>query len=226
MAAATAALAAFPGGWGGAVLTADLGTVRERLKILVLCDMSNSGGGAGLASAGPANATRAELIRALGRHLKDEDGVRVASFGDRFLLSPDWVSGFSAIWRAFESVAQPWGERSPIWDAIYSSVDAFDGTAARRIIFVVSDGKASGNIHGFEEALNRTMKGNVAVYAANVVGRRTRGLLAEQPGHPAARLKKIAEATKGAYGETVATKALPTFFENVLRRLRGSHSTP
>jgi hypothetical protein len=219
MVAAMAALGALPAGSGGSLLSPNLDTAGERLKILILCDTSNSVGGAGLASAGPVNATRAELIRALGRRLNDTDAIRVASFGDRFLLSPGWASGFAAIWEAFERITQPSGDRSPIWDAIYSSVDAFEETPGRRVIFLVSDGKASGNVHGFDEALDRARRGKVAVFAANVVGRNSRGLQADQPGHPAARLKKLAEAMNGDYAEMVTTKALPEFFGNVLRRL-------
>lgn len=54
----------------------------------------------------PGRSTRfvPKLIRALDRRLYDANAVRVASFGDRFPLSPSWVSGFGATWKAFVEV--------------------------------------------------------------------------------------------------------------------------
>ncbi len=200
---------------------ADVAVEDAPLNLLIICDASKSGGGANLVSAGPVNHTRAELIRAISRHLTDDDRVRIATFGDRLVLSPTWTRGFDSIWEAFESVARPLGDKSPVWDAIYVFVDAFEGRPGRRVIFLVADGKASGNVHGFDAAVDRARTDNVTVFAANVVSRNSRGEQADQPNHPAARLKRIAQATHGDYAEPV-TRSLPAFFGNVVKKLNTS----
>jgi hypothetical protein len=207
-------------------IAADRPLALERLRIVILCDASASGGGGGarLVAPGPNNRARAELIRALDRHLKGGSAVRVASFGDRYLASPAWVSTSAGIGRAFERVLQPYGDQSPLWDAVYSAAETLEETSERRILFIVSDGKASGNVRGFEEAFVRIRKANVTVHVANDTGRRGGNLKADEPGHPAARLKEIAHATGGEYGEPTLNE-LPGFLAGILSRL-GQANTP
>src|SRR6185295_12955972 len=100
-----------------------------------------------------------------------------------------------------DSVVQTEGDQSPVWDAIYSSIELFDDGPERRILFVLTDGKASGNVHGFDEARRRVQEAKVVVYAANsgqTLHVKPHDDLADRP---AARLRALAEATGGEYAE-------------------------
>jgi hypothetical protein len=152
---------------------------------------------------------------------KMADQIKVASFAQRFLLSPLWVKSESDIQRAFEQVLQPDNVGpSPIWDAVVASIEAFGPEASRRTLLLVSDGRASGNAHGFDEAVERAKAARVTVFACHVVALSQRSLEADRPGDPAFRLKQLAVSTGGRYSEPTlreVTRAIADLLANPRR---------
>lgn len=164
--------------------------------------------------------TRDEVARTVAANLDADTNVRVASFGERILLSSSWVRTRADIQWAFESVTQSRDSPSPIWDGVYSVVEALEASPDRRVILLFSDGKASANIHGFAEALERARRSAVTVNVVVVVASKTKTLEADRPGDPAERLKKMADATGGRYVERNLTE-VPAYCGDFVRALRG-----
>jgi hypothetical protein len=159
---------------------------------------------------------RDQAIRALVDTAGGLIDVRLASFGERILLSPGWARTVPEVRKAFDSVWQPGGP-SPIWDAVVRVVDALEPGVRSTAILLVSDGKASANALGFDEARARAGSASVRVFVAAMNAPFGRRLNQSRPGDPTLRLKQLAETTGGQYIET-ALDDLPT----TLARLVGA----
>lgn len=161
------------------------------------------------------------LIGAVADNLDPGAEVRVLSFGTGLRLSPRWMRA-----RAELAAAMDCGETlngpSPIWDAVYRGVEVLEERTAPRTILMVTDGRSSANVRGFQEALDRARQGGVRINIGFVrtelmsSSRRLLTLNADRPGDPAERLKKLTEATGGRYAE-LSVQDLPAFFAEVVR---------
>jgi hypothetical protein len=158
---------------------------------------------------------RNEVSRAIADNAGPATVVRIASFGTRVLISPAWVKTAGDILAAFGNVTQEGGP-SPIWDGVYASVQALEGASERKQILLISDGKASANLHGFEETRDFAKLAAVTITAVYVLSNKR-----IEPGEPdpTDRLKSLADATGGRYAEK-SPKELPAYCGTVVKALR------
>ena len=166
------------------------------LKIVWLDDCSVSVGG-GLFQVRSRRKT--EMIQAVSRRLRSADGMTVGTFCTDIRIAPGWWRSTQELSRAVDQVVQPAGAPSPIWDAVHRAVERLSQETAKRAVFLVSDGKSSGNLLGFEEAAGLATRRSVIVFATQVVGSGSRQ---PRPGDAAEYLLRLAELTGGKYAET------------------------
>lgn len=161
------------------------------------------------------------LVQAVADNLGPGTEVRVLSFGTGLRLSPGWMRARSELGAAMEC-GDTLNGPSPIWDAVYRAVEVLEERPGPRAILMVTDGKSSANVHGYEEVLERSKQGGVRVhigFARTELMRSSRKPLtlnADRPGNPAERLKKLAEGTGGKYAE-MSVWDLASFFTEVAR---------
>lgn len=162
-----------------------------------------------------------ELIKEWTKNLGRSTDVRVLSFGSGLRVSPAWMrtrDELSAAMECGDTLNGP----SPIWDAVHRGVEVLEERTGPRAILMVTDGKSSANVRSYQEALERSKHSGVRVnigVARTELWRTSRKpvtLNANRPGDPAERLKKLAEATGGKYGE-MSVWDLPSFFAEVAR---------
>ena len=144
-----------------------------------------------------------ESLRAAARVLGPNAGVRVATFGETMNVSPTWERTSEAVVAAVDSVVVEGRLRSPIWDAVYQGAGLLEATADRRVIVLISEGRATGNVHGFDEAVDRARQLGVVIHVACPAESESppKTLQADRPNDPCTRLKRLAEATGGRYAE-------------------------
>jgi len=144
-----------------------------------------------------------ESLRAAARVLSADAVVRIATFGETLKVSPTWEHTSEALVAAVDSVVVEGRLRSPIWDAVYQGAGLLETTADRRVIVLISEGRATGNVHGFDEAVDRARQIGVVVHVACPAEGESppKTLRADRPNDPCTRLKRLAEATGGRYAE-------------------------
>ena len=144
-----------------------------------------------------------ESIKAAAAALGPNASMRVATFGETFKVSATWERASDALVSAVDNVVVEDRGRSPVWDAVYGGVDLLEATPDRRAILLISSGRATGNVHGFDEALDRARLSRVVVHAAcpSHGDSFPKTLDADNPNSPCARLKRLADATRGRYSE-------------------------
>lgn len=182
----------------------------QPIRLIVMLDVSGSMEG------------NLALLRAaaeqLFARLRQDDGVRVGTFGSEIAISPSFARDVETLRSELPDTVAP-NAPTPLWRAIDEAMDAFggEGGEARRVILVLSDGKDSGPI-GFREryvsqaeVIDRARHDDVMIYA---VGMRSRGSRPMQPGIgpgglqaaltadlPDPGLALVAEQTGGGYAE-------------------------
>jgi hypothetical protein len=94
------------------------------------------------------------------------DRARIGRVGGAIALGPETADS-RALRRAAKAVIEPRAADrsgpSPIWDAVVEAVTALGGVEGRRAIILITDGRATGNRHGLEEAASVAVAANVAV---------------------------------------------------------------
>jgi len=179
--------------------------------------------------------------------LRPGDRVRFGVFGGTPLVITDaatgWREGVRAATRVLDQLdafpgvptqvfpveavaAQPTSQPalrlgpSPIWDAVDAAVVSLEEEAGRRAILLLTDGRATGNVHGLEEVLQRAVRAAVFVSAISEAA----VLDIEQGGgraariRPGAALKWLAENTGGSFN----TLADPTLAGSGMRDRGGA----
>jgi hypothetical protein len=147
--------------------------------------------------------------------------VLVLSFGTGLHVSGGWVRTRTELAAAMDCGDTRNGP-SPMWDAVYRAVEILVARPGARAILMVTDGRASANVHGYQEGLDRAIQAGVRVNIAFArtelfrTGRPPITLNANRPGDPAERLKKLADGTGGKYGE-MSVWDLQKFFADVAR---------
>jgi hypothetical protein len=203
----SAVIAALVGAWCVGVGVA-VQPSASPVKILVLLDAGPTMGWlthlyvpAGVQPTGGSPAV--ESIKAAAAALGPNASMRVATFGDTFKASRTWERTSDALVAALDNVVVDDRGRSPVWDAVYGGVDVFEATPDRQVIVLISSGRATGNVHGFDEALDRVRSSRVVVHAAcpSHADSFPKTLDADNPNSPCARLKRLADATRGRYSE-------------------------
>lgn len=161
------------------------------------------------------------LVQAVADNLGPNADVRVLSFGRGLRLAPAWARTRTELATAMDC-GDTLNGPSPIWDAVYRGVEVLEERTGPRTILMVTDGRSSANVRGFQEALDRATQGGVRVNIGFVrtelmsSSRRLLTLNANRPGDPAERLKKLTDATGGRYAE-LSVQDLPAFFAEVAR---------
>jgi len=90
---------------------------------------------------------------------------------------------------------------SPIWDALWTTAELLEREPGHRAMVLITDGKTSGNVHGFAETLHELCLRRIAV---SVIAEGAREFIPQGPNlgvsvRPDARLRQLAEETGGAF---------------------------
>jgi VWFA-related protein len=99
--------------------------------------------------------------------LRPGDRVRVGSIAGSVELQPSFSASradiLQAVSRAFKRPDEDLFGRSPVWDAVWTAAEAVSAEPGRRAIVLVSDGRATGNLHSRIEAGQRAVRADAAV---------------------------------------------------------------
>ena len=121
------------------------------------------------------------------------DRVRLGVFGKTIALTPEPVSGAALTQAAAEfGASDAVGGGSPVWDAIDRAATTLDGSAHRRGIIVVTDGRSTANRIGFSDIVQRLERERLPVFIVMLDLKR-----AEFP-DPGVRMRELADRTGGA----------------------------
>lgn len=205
----------------------------QPIRLVVMLDVSGSMSG------------NLPLLRAasdqLFARLREDDGVRVGTFGAEVEISPAFTSDRAALRQALpDAIAAD--APTPLWRSLDEAMNAFAEPADERrpVILVLSDGRDSGPI-GFRqryvsqvEVIDRARKDGVMIYA---IGMRSRGARAPmQPGLgrgglqsmltddlPDPGLARVAEESGGGYLEINVRDDLGAAFARVADELHSQY---
>ena len=110
---------------------------------------------------------------------------------------------------------------SPLWDGVQTAVEALELEWRRRAIVMVTDGRATGNVHGMAYVMGHAIAASVSI---NIVAVPT-GMFLPQGGTAAARvrpsawLEEMAGATGGAYAEIGSVGDVAPYLVRSISRL-------
>ena len=170
--------------------------------------------------------------------LRPDDGVRLGTFGHDVSISPTFTRDPRELQSSLPRAIAP-DAPTPLWRAIDRAMDAFgdDGSEARRVVLVLSDGKDSGPISFREryvsqvEIIDRSRVDDVMVYGIGMRSRSSRppaigpgglqaALMADLP-DPG--LALVAEQTGGGYTEIRFGQDLGAAFAHVADELHSQY---
>ena len=199
----------------------------QPIRLVVMLDVSGS-------MEGNLSLLRASAAQLFAR-LRQDDAVRVGSFGHDVTISPTFTRDPAELTAALPSMIAP-DAPTPLWRAIGEALDAFgDGDDRRKVVLVLSDGKDSGQFSFRQrpvsqaDVIDRARRDDVMIYG---IGMRSRSrqsapigvgpgglqgaLLAELPDPGLAR---VAEETGGGYIEIRGGQDLGAAFAGVADEL-------
>ncbi len=198
----------------------------QPIRIIVMLDVSGSMRG------------NLPLLRAgceqLFTRLLPSDQARVGTFGQEIVISPTFTSDAGALRAALPTIIDP-DAPTPLWRGIDQAMNAFEGTDARRVVLVLSDGKDAPGFRKFGEKyigqleiVDRAQREEVMIYG---IGLRSRGtpmvggsvrdmLVADLP-DPA--LGTTALETGGGYFEILPRDDLGAAFARVAEELHSQY---
>jgi hypothetical protein len=154
----------------------------------------------------------------------------VAPLWDRYLRvfgNSSWQHDSAWNWRAaitvtaatFEHVEQVC-HPSLIWDGVCAAAEALADAPGRRILILVTDGRATGNRLGFADALDRVRQTGTVVHAIRVNPRVGQGGWIEDLSvDPSDNLKALAKASGGTFLE-MREDRFPFLLGELIRRVR------
>jgi Ca-activated chloride channel homolog len=158
--------------------------------------------------------------------LAPEDRVHVGSFANQISIGPPLAGHprtlIAAVRKALDPREADTFGRSPVWDAVDAAVATLARASGRRAVLLVTDGRATGNRQGPEEAGALAIAAGVIV---SVVGEDWEMTLRQDGAtgvrvRPGIALEWIAKATGGLYVQDTATPAAPgPIFERLLADL-------
>ena len=153
------------------------------------------------------------------------DLVRVGGLARQLTLSPRFTTDRAELRRAARVVlAARDADRigpSPLWDGVQTAVEALELEWRRRAIVMVTDGRATGNVHGMAYVMGHAIAASVLI---NIVAVPT-GMFLPQDGMTAARvrppalLEEMAGATGGAYAEIGSVGDVAPYLVRSISRL-------
>ena len=203
----------------------------QPIRVIVMLDVSGSMEG------------NLPLLRAasdqLFRRLLPHDAARVGAFGHEITISPSFTRDAAVLGATLPAQIAP-DAPTPLWRAVDEAVSAFDdGSDARRVVLVLSDGKDGGPI-GFRqrfvsqvEVIERAREEDVMIYA---IGMRSRGAPNARRGIgpgglremmtadlPDPGLARVAEETGGGYAEIRLGQDLVAAFAQIADELHSQY---
>lgn len=155
--------------------------------------------------------------------LRPGDRVRVGSIAGSVDLQPSFSSDradiLKAISRAYDRRDEDRFGRSPVWDAVWTAAEALSSEPGRRAIVLVTDGRATGNVHSWIEAEERAVLADAAVSG---IGAGARMIVPQLGGmaalvKPDVGLQRLASDSGGAYfagvrvGDDAPIQSAPIF---------------
>jgi Ca-activated chloride channel family protein len=210
----------------------------QPIRLIVLLDVSGS-------MQGNLPILREGTVELL-RHLREDDGVRLGTFGTDVEISATFTRDPRELERALPRAISP-DAPTPLWRAIDQALDAFQANASeggdeRPVILVLSDGKDSGPtgpasfrqpVASQSEVIERARRQGVMLYG---VGMRSRGARPQTPGigpgglqaalmsdFPDPGLARVAEETGGGYIEIRFGEDLAVAFAQVADELHSQY---
>lgn len=203
----------------------------QPIRLIVMLDVSGSMEG------------NLPLLRAasdqLFRRLLPHDAARVGTFGHDVTIGPEFTRDAAALGATLPEQIAP-DAPTPLWRAIDEAISAFDdGSDARRVVLVLSDGKDGGPM-GFRQrfvsqvqVIERARDQDVMIYA---VGMRSRGRANTRQGVgpgglqammtadlPDPGLARVAEETGGGYAEIRFGQDLGAAFAQIADELHSQY---
>ena len=167
---------------------------------------------------------RIELPRSLSAGLRQDAAVQFGSFGRTLLFSRVVGPDRAALTAAMAETEQDGGP-SPIWDAMSRASASLAARDGDRIVLLITDGRASGNVLGFDDALKHVLAAGVRVYVFDVhnatdLSEKNRRVL-DDPDGPNRDLRRIALNTNGEYIVVDRTNrtTLPRSVEKTVKEL-------
>jgi von Willebrand factor type A domain len=137
------------------------------LSVVLLLDVSDS---VGFGRTGFSRAADRSFVR----RLRPRDRGSIGAIARQTRVGA-WAAGDSPELReqARSALRTPDDLRSgpsPIWDAVDAALDALESEVGRhRAIVIVSDGRATGNVHGLTEVAERAMREGVSISAIAIM---------------------------------------------------------
>ncbi len=139
----------------------------QPVRLIVMIDVSGS-------MAGNLRLLR-QAAHELFVRLRDDDQVRVGTFGNEIAISPRFTHDAGELEAALPTDI-PTSARTPLWKAVDQAMTELSQADGRRVIAVLSDGKDSGPMFGqkFMTALDvsdRALREDVMIYGVGVHSR-------------------------------------------------------
>jgi Ca-activated chloride channel family protein len=140
----------------------------QPVRLIVLIDVSGS-------MSGNLRLLR-ESAHELFIRLRDDDKVRVGTFGNEITISPEFTHDEAALERALPTDI-PASARTPLWKAVDDAMTQLEQADGRRVIAVLSDGKDTDPMAGKKfltpiDISDRALREDVMIYG---VGMHSRG---------------------------------------------------
>ena len=164
---------------------------------------------------------RGQIVQQIASQLAPATVVRVGSAGADVRLSSSWVRSRTDIRRAFEQVEQV-SDPSPIWDGVCAATAVLADAQGRRILILVTDGRARGNRVGFAGAFDCIRQTGTVVHAIRVHPRVGQGGWVEDLSvDPSDNLKALAKASGGSFSE-VKEDRFPFVIGELVKSMRAT----
>ena len=162
------------------------------------------------ASSSAAIVSASDAARRLAGAARDGDAIRIGTFAKKILLSRPFGHSEASAAAAAREVNQRDGP-SPLWDAIYTSVNAVAGFTGVRAVLVFTDAMSTGNDHAFSDVEGLVATSGVIVSAVGVGDDALRfGSTMRAVGRNGA-LRRLADGSGGLYYELQKRSESPIY---------------
>jgi hypothetical protein len=201
--------------------------VTPPLGLVLMVDVSDSLTSNVIGLLGDAGKDRTHITgasMALASALGPDDEVFLGSFGRSIRLSKAALRGSDQIGSMAGALSREAGGPSPLWDALDTSITALESRTGPRAIIVITDGRTNSNVKSFDQVLARLVQTGIRLFP---VSPNTKGGLDDKstrytPPDPSARLRRLADATKGQFQAFNRADEIPALIAKVVEVLKQS----
>jgi VWFA-related protein len=140
----------------------------QPVRLIVMIDVSGS-------MAGNLTLLR-ESSHELFIRLREDDQVRVGTFGDQINISPEFTHNVAKLEASLPNDI-PMSARTPLWKGVFTAMDELADADGRRVVAVLSDGKDTAPMSGRQfltplDVTERALREDVMIYG---IGFQSRG---------------------------------------------------